>query len=327
MRRCILLAIAAAMALCGSALAASAGGQIRIGVLKFGTVGWELDTLNTHGLDAKRGISVEVVPFAGEDASAIAFRAGAVDVIVTDWIEVARQRAEGEQIAFVPYSTSSGAIMVPGGSALKSVSDLRGIRLAVAGGPLDKSWLLLQAMAKKETGMDLAAENEIVFGAPPLLAEKLRQGEFDAALNFWHFNARLEADGFRRLVGASEAAQMLGAASDVATLGYVFREDWAAANHETLAAFLAAARDAKALLASSDGEWDRLRAEGAIADEGKALAALREGYRRGIPRRPPADEAADAARLYRVLAGIGGPRLVGQAQSLPEGTFWLGHGD
>ena len=175
---------------------------VRVGVLKFGTVNWELKSMKHHGLDKANGFSLEIVPFAGGDATRIALMGGEVDIIVSDWLWVSRQRSDGRDFTFSPYSSSVGAIMVPGGSDLKNLGELRGKKIGVAGGPLDKSWLLLQGMAKQDFDMDLAGENEIVFGAPPLLAEKARDGELDAVLNYWHFCARLESVGFARLVSA-----------------------------------------------------------------------------------------------------------------------------
>jgi NitT/TauT family transport system substrate-binding protein len=52
------------------------------------------------------------------------------------------------------------------------------------------------------------------------------------------------------------------------------------------------------------------------------LRAFRDHYRKGIPRRPIADEEADARVLYRVLATIGGRELVGPAEELDPGTFY-----
>ena len=40
---------------------------------------------------------------------------------------------------------------------------------------------MLQAWALRQ-GVDLKSQANVVFGAPPLLAEKLGQGEIDAAL-------------------------------------------------------------------------------------------------------------------------------------------------
>src|SRR6185312_12374926 len=151
---------------------ARADSLVRIGVLKFGTVSWELDTIKHHGLDAANGIDLDVSFFAGEDASNVAMLSGNIDIIVTDWLWVSRQRSMGGDVALVPYSMAVGAIMVRQDSPIRSPGDLTGKKIGVAGGPLDKSWLLLQALFRRDHDMDLAERNEIVFGAPPLLSEK-----------------------------------------------------------------------------------------------------------------------------------------------------------
>ena len=298
----------------------AATAKARIGVLKFGTVSWELDTLKHNRFDTANGFDQEVIQFAGEDATNVALLAGEIDIIVSDWLWVSRQRTEGSDITLVPYSTAVGAIMAKQDSPIKSITDLKARKIGVAGGPLDKSWLLLQALAKRDHGFDLAAENEIVFGAPPLISEKAMQGELDAVLNFWHFCARLEANGFRRIVGANDAAKALGAEGDVSALGYVFHEKWAAENHDVATGFVKASAAAKELLARSDEEW--LRLAPVMRAEGKELETLRDRYREGIPKRTVAEEEADAAKLYRVLAEVGGERLVGTATEMAPGTFW-----
>jgi len=233
------------------------------------------------------------VPFASGDATDIAMMGGDVDVIVSDWLWVSRQRAATEDLTFSPYSTSVGAIMVPGDSDVADLGQLKGKKIGVVGGPLDKSWLLLQGLAKQAHDMDLAAENEVVFGAPPLLAEKTRDGELDAVLNYWHFCARLEAEGFRRLVSAEDAANALGASGPVAAIGYVFRDSWAA-DSEAAAGFVTASTQTKQLLADSDEEWQRLADSGAIKDGPEALKVLRDRFREGIPKRELNDEIRDA---------------------------------
>lgn len=294
--------------------------KVRVGVLKFGTVNWELNTVKEHAFDAANGVEIEVSYFAGEDATNVAMQAGELDVIVSDWLWVSRQRAEGQDFTMSPYSTSVGALMVKADSPVKGLADLKGRKIGVAGGPQDKSWLLIQALAKRDFGIDLAAESEIVFGAPPLLSEKAASGELDAVLSFWHFCARLEANGFRRLMGAEEAASALGTSGPVSALGYVFHEKWAAANPAAAMGFIKASAAAKDLLAKSDEEWVRLGP--VMKAEGKALETLRNRYRKGIPDRPVADDEADAAKLYSILAAVGGEKLVGQGKELAAGTYW-----
>jgi NitT/TauT family transport system substrate-binding protein len=299
-----------------------AGVTVRIGVLKFGTVSWELDTIKHHQFDTANGIDLDVAYFAGEDATNVALLAGEIDVIVSDWLWVSRQRSEGGDLTLAPYSTAVGAIMVKQDSPVRGIADLKGKKTGVAGGPLDKSWLLIQALARRDHGIDLAAESEILFGAPPLMSEKAMQGELDAVLNFWHFCARLEANGFRRVVGADDAAKALGASGPVSALGYVFHDAWAQQDPQGAMGLVKASAAAKDLLAKSDEEW--LRIAPIVRAEGRELEKLRDRYREGIPRRPIADEEADAGKLYHVLAEIGGEKLVGSAPEMASGTFWSG---
>lgn len=296
---------------------------VRVGVLKFGTVNWELKSMKHHGLDVANGFELEIVPFAGGDATRIALMGGEVDVVVSDWLWVSRQRAEGRKLTFAPYSSSVGAIMVPGDSEIKSLADLKGKKIGVAGGPLDKSWLLLQGMARQEHGFDLSAENDVAFGAPPLLAEKAKDGELDAVLNYWHFCARLEAVGFQRLVSAEEAANALGSSGAVSAIGYVFGEQWASES-PAAAAFIKASRETKQIMKESDEEWQRLSQSGAIKDSPEALLVLRDRFREGIPARAHDEEVKDAAIVYSVLSELGGKKLVGNAVEMVEGTYWDG---
>lgn len=301
----------------GSAAAAEV---VRVGVLKFGTVSWELDTIKRHKLDEKHGITVDVQEFAGEDATNVALMAGAVDVIVSDWLWVSRQRATGIDLTFVPYSTAVGAIMVPPDSPIKTLGDLTDKKIGVAGGSLDKNWLLIQAMAKKDYSRDLARTNTIVYGAPPLLTEKVQQGELDAVLNFWNYCARLEAKGFRRLTGGHEAAAALGASGPIVALGYIFHEAWAKAHPSAIDGFVAASAAAKALLESSDDEWKMLAPM--LRGNESEQKVMRDRYREGIPKRAPEEAEKDAEALYSVLAAIGGEDLVGPSKELVPGTFW-----
>jgi NitT/TauT family transport system substrate-binding protein len=312
-----LLALVTAM---GSATALAAD-TVRVAVLKFGTVNWELSTIQRHGLDRQHGFTLDVLELAGDQATKVALQAGEVDMIVSDWLWVSRQRAEGRPYTFVPFSSSLGTLMVPPDSEIRSLADIKDKKIAVAGGPLDKGWLLLRGLTRRDYGFDLEAENEAVFGAPPLLAKKAEQGEVDAVLNYWHYSARLEAKGFRRIIGANDAAMALGAKGPVSAIGYVFDEEWAARNTQTVRGFVAASRDAKELLRRSDAEWEVLR-EMTGAQDDATLVALRERFREGIPSRPLSEEMTDTARIYDLLAELGGDKLVGRSKTMAPGTFW-----
>jgi NitT/TauT family transport system substrate-binding protein len=293
---------------------------VRVAVQKTGTFAWELAVIRAHGLDKQANLSVQVVELASPEAGKIALRAGNADIIVSDWLWVSRERTLGAKLTFYPYSSALGAVMVPAASPIQTLADLRGRKLAVAGGPIDKSWLLLQAWLK-QGGIDLKSEATIAYGAPPLLTAKTLSGEMDATVNYWNFCAVLEAKGFRRVAGIEDLLPKLGAKGRTAMIGYVFDEAWANAHQDRVARFIAMTRMAKETLSTSDDAWEKI-APLTGAPDAATLRAYRDRYREGIPRRPIADEEADARILYRVLADIGGRELVGAAPELASGTFY-----
>lgn len=309
-----------AIALALTATAALADTPVlRAAVLKFGTVNWELDTIQHHGLDAANGFDLQVQGMAGGAAAKIAFQGGEADVIVSDWLWVARQRAAGKDYVFIPYSKAVGGVMVPAGSAAESLADLKGGKIGIAGGPLDKSWLILQAYAQKNHGVDLAADTEQVFGAPPLIFKTALQGELDGAINFWHFMAKMDASGMRKLVDVSDAASDLGLDPETPLLGYVVKGELVASNPELVNGLATASRAAKDMLASDDAEWDRLRPR-MNAKTDAQFDALKVGFRAGIPAPGPVDEDA-AGKMLALMADLGGEELIGKATTLPSGTF------
>jgi len=210
--------------------------------------------------------------------------------------------------------------MVPAASPIENLAGLKGKKIAIAGGPLDKSWLLLQALARA-SDLDIASQANIIYGAPTLLYQKAANGEADATLNYWNFCVALEARGFRRLIGMDEVERRLGAMGPVAMVGYIFDEGFARTHADARSRFFKIATEAKDILAHSGADWEKIARRIGIAREAE-LALFRQTYIDGIPRRPVAEEAADARALYRVLARIGGPDLTGPAKELDEETYY-----
>jgi NitT/TauT family transport system substrate-binding protein len=327
LRSRLLVLLLFAMASLVPPYAAQAASKLKIAVLKFGTVSWALDTIQANGLDKAEGIELDIVPLASTQATTLGLQGGSVDIIATDWLWVSRERTNGADFTFVPFTTALGAIMVPPDSPIKTLADLKGKTLGVAGGPLDKSWLLIVAYALRTANLDLRTETSQEFGAPPLLAERAKQGAIDAVLNFWPYAARLEAEGFTQLIGLEEVVRELGAKGEVAMVGYVFNEGWADKNRESVQGFLRAAAKADELLATSNAEWERLKplmAENDPSFNEATFEALRRRYREGIPERSSSADEADAKVLYQFLRELGGKKLVGSGAELAPGTFWHG---
>lgn len=304
---------------CVATSAMAQSDPLKIAVLKFGTVNWELDTIQHNGFDTANGFSLEVQGMAGGAAAKVAFQGGTADVIVSDWLWVARQRAAGKDYVFIPYSKAVGGVLVSKDSPAKTLADLKGTKIGIAGGPLDKSWLILQAYGLQAFDVDLAQDTEQVFAAPPLIFKSALSGEVGAAINFWHFMAKMEASGLRKLVDIADAAKALGLDPETPLLGYVIKGALLRDNPDVVQGLVAASRAAKEMLARDDVEWDRLRPR-MNADTDAQFEALKAGFRAGIPAPGPIDEAA-ADRMLTLMVKLGGEKLLGSATTLPEGTF------
>lgn len=290
---------------------------IRIGVQAFGTVDWELAALQDN---PQADFRLEIQHVANAEAGKIALQSGAVDMIVSDWIWVSRLRATGSDFTFYPYSNTSGALVAAKDSPIHSVKDLKGKRLGIAGGELDKNWLLLQALAGQEQ-LDLNASVEKVFAAPPLINEQLKQNRIDAALTYWHFAARLEAEGYRQIIDGKSILKGLGIQEDVPSLGYVFKQSWANEHKQAVDSFFNAGKQAKNQLCTSDAAWQKIipltKAE-AIPTQTK----LRQRYCAGDIGHWGEAEQLAAGRIYKLLRSLSRNQLTGQSENLQPGTFW-----
>ena len=320
-RSCLGGAAALATAFLTSPASAAAPAPVRLGLLQFGTMQWIADVIQRHQLAAQHGTAVQPSTVANTEAGRIALMAGGADVGVADWLFAASQRAGGTKLSFVPLSSAAGGVMARADSPVQTLADLKGRKLGVAGGPTDKSWVLVQAAARKQ-GLDLAAASRVNYAAPPLLEAKLLQGELDAVLTYWNFAARLEAQGAREVVSVADCEQALGLSGRAALVGYVFHEGWASANRPALDGFIAASRDAEAMLARSDEEWAAVRPL-MDAPSDALFHRLRSRFLAGVVPPDERDEQeGDAARILAILKEVGGTRAADGLASLPPGLFW-----
>ena len=299
---------------------AEAPAPIRIGALALVTLHWEMSVIEEEGLDLEQGFKIESHTLASPDAGRISLMGHSVDLIVTDWMWVALQRRQGQDFTFSPFSLAHGALMVPADSTIKALKDLRGKRLGVAGGGLDKNWRLLEAAAQKTAGLTLEKDAIITFGAPPLLSRSLEGGQLDALLTYWNHAAKLEALGYRQLLDGRSLQHLIGITDDVPTLGYVFSAAWAKAHSAALQGFLNAASQARERLCTSDTVWAKVVPLTAESDP-KVTAALRHHYCQGRVETFGAKEAAAAAKILDLVTEPNGGTQ-NASTGLPLGTFY-----
>lgn len=298
---------------------------LTIGVQESGTVQWEIETIKSLGLDKAHGLNLEVRPLADSRAGQIALQAGAVDVILSDFVWVAAQRNDGNLVTMVPHSLTVGGLMVPADSAIADVTGLEGTTIGVAGGPADKSWVILQAYFASKTGKTLPEVAEARFGAPPLVNELLGNGGVDAGLNFWQWNARAKAAGMHELLSVKTMLAELGVAEPPPLLGWTFTEATAEAKRDAVVRFLDTSFAAKEVLLTDDAAWENLTGLMGAEDDAALFTQLRDDYRAGIVSSYNPEDTNAAEQTFALLAGFGGSEVVGEGQELLPGTFWPGY--
>jgi NitT/TauT family transport system substrate-binding protein len=207
------------------------------------------------------------------------------------------------------------ALIAPTESPVRELPDLVGRTLGIAGGPLDKSWLILRAYAMRRYGIDLNARTNKNFGPPPLLAEQMKAGRLDALLTFWPYAAKAEAAGARRVLAVEDAVIGLGIDAGV-PISVMFSQGWAEKNPAAIAGFIAASRSARAILAR------RIRmATYQTGDRGRTIttgtaARLGTGARQSM-----GAAERESERLFALMVEAGGADLVDpHAFYRPE--FW-----
>ena len=301
-------------------ISARAASTVRLTSVKYGTVSWLIETIRLYGLDKKNDLDLKVVEVANNQAGPVALLAGEADVIVTDWTWALRLRSKGNDLKFSPYSSALGSLLVPKDSPIKTLADLEGKRLGIAGTSIDKSWVLLRAYGMKLLGKDLEKISHPVYGAPPLITEEFRNGRLDACLNFWTYAARLTTEGARQLLTVDDIIKALDISPVPPLVGFVWSQKDVQANGVSVEPLLAAVSDANKLLATSDEAWERIKPLVKPVN-GAEFVALREYFRSGVPGPWTKAETDSAGKLTQLLIDLGDSELVGDGTRFDPNLF------
>ena len=296
--------------------------KLKVGVLAYGTVNWGLEILKQNSLDKKNGFDLEIVKLASKNAQLISLQAKEVDIIVNDWIWVNKQKKDAKNFLFYPYSKALGTLMVNKNSKINNLSDLENKELGISGGKFDKTWLLFRAYYKKVYGKTFENIVKPVFASPPILNRKMMDNSLSAAINFWHFNAKLPKTDFNALIQIDEILQGMGIKKDITFVGWVFNEDFALKNKALINSFLKASLESKELLNKDDIQWSKIKHLMKIKDE-TILETVKEEYKKGIIRSFTKDDIKELKKVYEVLSLEAGANYISNNIPFNEKVFWL----
>ncbi len=233
--------------------AAQASKEVRIGYQKYGT----LTLLKGRGTLEKRlaahGVSVKWTEFPAGPVLLEGLNVGSIDFGTVGEAPPIFAQAAGANLVYVgnePPSPESEAIVVPKGSAIRSLADLKGKKIALNKGS-NVHFLLVKALEK--AGVDYK-DVQTVFLPPADARASFERGAVDAWVIWDPFlaaaekqlGARILADG-KGLVSNHQfyLASRPYAQANAATLRIVIDElakvdAWGRSNHKEVSAILAA---------------------------------------------------------------------------------------
>lgn len=192
-----------------------------------------------QGIDKKYGIAVEYRAYPTLDGLFTAIRGKAVDVGFAGWTAIAQFRSKGFPVTTV-FPVGRGVtvdVIVPTGSPIKSIADLKGKKVGSFAGAAGTATVLFRVIASKFYGFDPGKTGEMMFAGPGLLPALLDKGEIDAAVLFDPLAAKLEGSGKYRSIGNLADAYKAATGDDFLWIGYSSNDDFMQAEPQTLTNF------------------------------------------------------------------------------------------
>ena len=306
-----LLGLSALLA-CGLTQAQSSAPQpsVRIGLQAGGTLSWVTFAIQYFGIDKDLGLKLDAQTYASKDATRIALRSGAAQVVVDDFLEVTLLRQNRFDVSAVyPFSLLAGGLVVPTASPISTVADLRGQTIG-ATSLTDKTLLLLRAYTRAKAGFDPQTASKVVAVSSPLMGQFMGRGEVDAALPLWHHAARMIGSGeYRQVISSGELMKGLGLNTSTPLLYLIARTD---TDPQALGLFVKAVLRAEERMKQDDGFWNAMLEKNLYVLPDRAeLPALRKQWAAGLPKSWTAADLNNTVLLTRKMIEVAGPEVVG----------------
>ncbi|MDA0699899.1 MAG: PhnD/SsuA/transferrin family substrate-binding protein [bacterium] len=296
--------------------------RVNAGFQAAGTFSWIVHGMKTFGFDTLNGIDVVGTTYASKQATELALRGGEADVTVDDFLGAVLLRSRDVAVTGIfPYAKAVGGLVVPTGSDITSVADLRG-RTIAAGSLRDKSLLILRALSVSQYGFDVQEASEVVAASPPLMLQLVASREVDAALPFWHFVARIEAAGTgTEILSVTDMLEALGLPGDLPNLMVLARDDMPAAHKTAFIAAMMETVETMKSLSNDDPFWQSILDLGLYTLPNQAqFPAVIDRWRLGTPDAWTEESIAGLTTMVELLVELAGEEVVGIA-SVPRDSY------
>ncbi|WP_226008111.1 ABC transporter substrate-binding protein [Natrinema salinisoli] len=295
-----------------------------------GSPRYMLYTIKRLGIDHEHGFHLDVQLVSdtlegGMETVEARLQDGDADLIDIDYISTARERSRGADIvAIYPYGRTVGKLVAPERTDIGGLADLSGHRIGVVR-RLDKNWILTRAACRSYYGFDPdETATPIEAGSKVELTRMLRDGEVDAALQFWQIVPEITERGpYEAVVSMADVVQRLARTDNrVPVSTFLTSEEFLAERETTVRRFTAAYRDAVDRLLTDDDLWDEIGEKLMTDDEPVIVAAIRDGWRDMVVREWDAETVQGMEQLFDQLLEVAGSNALG-VDHIPSGTFRL----
>lgn len=168
--------------------------NVKVGYLQLGWAGTEI--IHQEDLLNKNGWKAEYTPIPGSPPNLInAYTAGQFDVIDMATVLTAKMYEGGTPLKIIGAGTSGiSAIVVPKNSAINSLEDLRGKKIAASVG--GSTYQDVKTFLKLGYDIDIDTEATVVpVTSPPELVNLLKMGEVDAMVGWEPMTSQLVVTG------------------------------------------------------------------------------------------------------------------------------------
>lgn len=272
------------------------------------------------GLDKKHGFELENIAIQPGGAVMTAFRSGATEGGLMNWLEVARARTNGDQVsAVVPFLEMPNVWVVPKNSPAKDMAGLKGMKIGTYN-RFSPEWILFLATARDKAGYDPKVDSTVQEAGPGLLRGLLDQKQIEAGFIFYNLAMPMVASGeYRLLFSSRELLERGGLPKATMLTSVAFRDEYIKSNPKNVKAFVVAYQEAVDYMRKNDDIWGEMLGRQSINDPA-VVKLMRDWTREVTMDQFSADPMADTKKLFDKLYAVGGKEALG-IDTLPEGIF------
>jgi NitT/TauT family transport system substrate-binding protein len=234
-----------------------------------------------------------------------------VDIGFGGFTTMATARSEGKDLIVI-YGVFSpvNMVFVRKDSPIKTLTDLKGKKLGIFGGPSSTTFAFLAVLAKNWYGIDLFKEAELVTAPAPALAELLGKGDIDAALLGTVESIQTFAqDRYRVLADLSAEYKAHQGGRAPAHVIVATNEEFAKAHPDIVRDYLKAYQNAQQYVHAHPEVWDEYAASIKM-DNPAERALLREKMGPNLVERWDAEQIALQNDYLKLVHNIIGDSVV-----------------